>query len=429
MRIVIFIAVMLCSALFCDANAQEVATVFVQHVKKTTSVNPDLQRSYQLPRENETVRHVGVPMLIPVPQGGKGCFKVERSNPLLYTYTIGSKILKVETPDTINQVLKQLLALAPKAQVSSAAVTALAGFGFIPANAEKAIVTKLNPDDVYAAKVGQLFRITTEMEDLKLSSDTAESLASLAKAGLVMAAQAADSNSAADAAYKVVSDPEPSMIVKMLRASQITQANKAKRLAQEFNAVDALLAERLCSGQVKDQRLHLSLSIAGKEGVPADNLKKITGDTVTSFDIDPQSDTQLDFGPGMILNTLANPSKTFAVANGVITQGEGDQLLFRPAILANFRSWGPSWIWASLGVAGNTDGISDLFVGATGRFGQQVAGVRVAIGIGLAASNLPVGITKGAVGAALPDDIASLDKIIKKRLVPGLGVILTATGF
>lgn len=409
--------ILACGVLSSRTEAQD-ATVFVQHAVKSGEENPVPLRSYQLPGEDEKVRHAGVPTLIRVPQGGRGCFRVERSNPLLYTYTLGSKILKVETPDTISQVMKQLLALAPKA--------ALPGMGFMAADKISAADTA----GKYASTVGQLLRITTEMEALKLSSDSAADLAMLARRALASGSASADTNSIADGIYNSMSEGmKKDMGVRMVRAAQLAQAEKGKRLVREFEAVEALLAQRLCSAPLAKDRLHLTLSIAPKEGVPAANLKRMVGDEVTSFDVDPVSNTEMDFGPGVILNTLGRPSKSFALEDGKITQGQGEQLLFRPAIMANFRSWGPGWLWGSVGVSGSKDGISDLFVGATGRFGQQIAGARVSIGIGLAASQLPVGLSKGAVGQPLPEDISSLDKILRKSLVPGLGVILMATGF
>jgi hypothetical protein len=131
----------------------------------------------------------------------------------------------------------------------------------------------------------------------------------------------------------------------------------------------------------------------------------------------------------MIFNTLRERSKSFAVADGKVTETEGDQLLFRPAIFADFRSWGPAWIWGTVGISGDKEGVSDLFVGVTGRFGFSVVGARIALGIGLAATRLPTGLTKGAVGEPLPPDVANIDKIVKKSLVPGLGITLMATGF
>lgn len=409
--------ILACGILSSGTEAQD-ATVFVQHALKSGEENPILVQSYQLPGGDENVRHAGVPTLIRVPQGGRGCFRIERSNPLLYTYALGSKILKVEKPDTISQLMKQLLALAPKA--------ALPGMGFVAADRISAADTA----EKYASAVGQLVRITTEIEAMKLSSDSATDIAAFARRVLVSGSAFADTNYIADDIYESMSEGmKKDMGVRIVRSAQLTQAEKGKRLVKEFEAVEALLEQRLCSAPLAKDRLQLNLSIAPKEGVPASNLRRIVGDAVTSFEVDPVSNTEMDFGPGVIMNTLGRPSKSFALADGKITQGTGEQLLFRPAIMANFRSWGPAWFWGSIGVSGSKDGISDLFVGAAGRFGQQIAGARVSIGIGLAASQLPVGLSKGAVGQPLPEDISSLDKILRKSLVPGLGVVLMATGF
>jgi len=396
--------------------AQE-ATVFVRHPLKNSGKKPVVQLEYQLPGERTDERHAGDPPLLLVPQGSQACFSVERANPLLYTYTVGSKILKVETPDTVSRILKQLLALAPRAVVP--------GQGFFAPDT----VGTSGPIGQYAATVGQLFRIRTEMEALKLSSDSASNLVELAKAGIMLASEAADTNTVAEDAYKALSDEaRKQMTVRMLRAGQLDQADRAKHLAGEFEGAEGLMTQRLCVPMAKD-RVRVTLSIAARSGVGADNLKKMTGDEIASFDAEPKSTAALEFGPGVIFNTLRDRSKSFAVAEGKIVENEGDQLLFRPAILANFRSWGPTWIWGTVGISGNDEGISDLFVGVTGRFGYSIAGARLALGVGLAAARLPTGLTKGAVGEALPADVPNIDKIVKKSLVPGFGIVLMATGF
>lgn len=398
-------------------SAQD-ATVFLRHPQKTGEAKPSIQLSYQLPGEDEAIRHAGIPTLMPIPQGGSACFRVERANPLLYTYSVGSKIVKVETPDTVSQVLRQLLALAPKA--------AIPGVGLLPDDR----VSTADQTAVYAGTVGQLFRIRTEMESLKVSSDSASNLVALANEGITLANAAADTSTAADKEYASLPDAtKKDMTVRMLRAGQLDQTDKAKRLAQEFASVEALLGQRLCAAPLGKERMHVTLSIAAKPGIGTDNLKKVTGDELASFDVEPISNAAIEFGPGLILNRLDRKGKEFALSEGKITESEGDDLLFRPSVFANFRSWGPKWIWGTVGVSGDKDGISDLFVGGTGRFGYSVAGARLAVGVGLAATRLATGLTKGAVGQPLPADITSLEKIVKKKLLPGLGIVLMATGF
>lgn len=401
---------------FARIAAAQDATVFLQQPPKT-GTSPVIALSYQLPGEDEKVRHAGMPGLLQVPQGGHACFRVEGKNPLLYDYTVGSKILKVETPDTVTDILKKLLALAPAA----------AGVGFNP---REDTGKSVDPVLAYQYKVGDVFRIATAMKALKLSSDSAEDVLALSRKGVEAASDASDTSAVADTLYDALTAAQKKdMGVRMLRATQLDQLDKAKHLGEEFDNVESLLRQPLCSPALGKDRLHVSLSIAGKTGIPAASLKKATGDTIASFDVEPVSTAALEFGPGIIVNSLSHRSKEFALKDDKIAQTDGDQLLFRPAVLANFRSWGPGWIWGTVGISGDKEGISDLFLGVTGRFGYSVAGARLALGVGLAASRLPVGLTDGAVGQALPANISKLDKIVKKSLVPGIGIMLMATGF
>jgi hypothetical protein len=411
------VAFLLAAFVVQNARAQD-ATVFFPHVEKVGEKKPSVQLRYQLPGEDEKAIHRGIPAVIQVPQGNAACYQIERANPLLYVYSIGSKIVKVETPDTASQVLKQILALAPK--------PAIPGMGLLADD------KPIDGDPVagYAATVGQLFRIRTEMEALKLSSDTATNLVALARHGMRLASAAADTAAAADKKYSALSDAsKKDLTARMLRAAQLDQSEKSKRLLDEFTSVSALVDQPLCSAPLSKDRLHLSLSIAGKSGIPSENLRRITGDEVAAFDAEPLSNQELEFGGGMILAKPDHRAKTFALAENKITEGKGDELLFRPALFVNLRSWGPRWLWASIGLSGDKDGIGDLFAGITGRFGHQVAGARLAAGVGLTATKLVTGLSKGSVGQPLPSDINSLDKILKKELVPGFGIMLMATGF
>jgi hypothetical protein len=395
------------------------ATVRLMHPPKDGDKKPSVGYAYQLPGESENVWHAGLPELISVPQGGLACFRIEGANPLLYTYSVGSTIVKVETPDTVGQIIKQLLALAPKA--------ALAGAGFVQPTADEG---GPEPAVRYAQVVGQVLRLRTEAEALKISSDTATNILALARVGKQRADAATDSAGIAEDVYKGLTDATRKLLTtRVLRAAHLEQTEKAKRLSQEFMSVQSQLNQPLCSAKLDKDRLHVTLSIAAKAGIPADNITKYTGDEVAAFDVEPLSTKALDFGPGMVINALVRQAKTFSLVDQKIEEGQGDGLLFRPAVFANFRYWSPQWVWGTVGVSGNKDGIEDLFVGLTARFVYSVAGARLAMGIGLAATRLPSGLTQGVVGQPLPANVSELDKIIKKSLMPGVGVMINVMGF
>jgi hypothetical protein len=63
-----------------------------------------------------------------------------------------------------------------------------------------------------------------------------------------------------------------------------------------------------------------------------------------------------------------------------------------------------------------------VFVGMTFRGGASFIGGRINAGVGLALTRVPVGVSQGSVGSALPADVQNVDDVIQRDFRPGLGV-------
>jgi hypothetical protein len=66
--------------------------------------------------------------------------------------------------------------------------------------------------------------------------------------------------------------------------------------------------------------------------------------------------------------------------------------------------------------------VSDVFIGLTLRSGNSLVGPRIGLGLGLALSRVPVGVSQGTVGGALPADVKNVDDIVQRSFRAGLGV-------
>ena len=85
-------------------------------------------------------------------------------------------------------------------------------------------------------------------------------------------------------------------------------------------------------------------------------------------------------------------------------------------------------LWAAAGVAKGFDISPDLFVGATLRAGESVAGTNIVVGAGLTVAKVVVGLSEGREGGAVPTDATDVQQIVKHEYRPGVGVILSVSG-
>jgi hypothetical protein len=355
--------------------------------------------------------------VLEIPSGGRACVVVEHSNPVLYSYALTAKPIKVTPPDTMAASIKLLLGLAQAAAPARAAGGVLAMVGARPDEPK---------DTSFAAAVAAVYRPYLTLVDLKASSDTAYDIATTVKRVASLYADSLKSyKSLADAVYEALKDKSP-LQTRMLRAQELETFQKATGIAEEYAAAAGKLFDPMCTARLSGRsRVVLAVTrlAAGKEA-PA----RITGDSVAAFSVEAVSSQDFEFGAGMVVNTLFRRGKGFAVEKGKIVEQDPDDVLFRPVFFGHYRNWGAQWLYATIGTAVSGKTVSDVFLGVTSRFGAR-SGVGIALGAGLALSEQVTGLKQGAVGEALPSEVANLSDITRKQLRPGLGISLSVSGF
>src|ERR1035437_7144258 len=86
------------------------ATVFVTH--KLTKEGGSAVMTYRAAGADTSRRVAGLPKFLEVPDGSRACVVVDRANPVLYTYALSAKAIKVTVPDSMSSSLKLLMGLA-----------------------------------------------------------------------------------------------------------------------------------------------------------------------------------------------------------------------------------------------------------------------------------------------------------------------------
>lgn len=396
-----------------DARAQD-ATVFVTH--RLTSQGPTRETTYRLAGEDTARRHAGLPGMLEVPAGSRACVVVENANPVLYSYSLSAKAIKVTAPDSMVASMKLLMGLAQAASPALAKMGTTAMIGALPSAA---------PDTSYAAAVAAVYRPYLTLADLRAISDSATNLPAIARqVSAVFADSVKKYNNVADATYDSLK-VKTAVQTRMLRAQQLEAFQKASGIATEFAMALGRYHDPICTTALTG-RSRVVLAVASQAGTK--DAARATGDSLIAFTAEAETDQDFEFGAGMVVNALTSHGKNLAVENGVVTEKTADAVLFRPIFFGHYRNWGARWLYATVGTAVSGKSISDVFLGATSRFGAR-SGVGIALGFGLALSEQVVDLKQGRIGDALPKDVSNLSDITTKQLKPGLGIALSLTGF
>lgn len=397
-----------------QASAQD-ATVFVTHRLTKQGTTPLV--THRLASDDTSRRRAGLPSRLDIDQGSRACVVVERANPVLYSYALAARPIKVAPPDTMAATLKALMALAQGATPSAAIGGITAIVGLKPAGTA--------PDPSFGAAVAAVYRQYLTLVDLKAASDTTTDFPQLARRIATTFADSVRSfNKVADGVFDALAT-KTEITTRMLRAQQLETMQRATSIAEEFATAASTLADPICTPALSG-RNRVVLAIAPQQS--GKEVARATGDSVLAFTVEAASDQDFEFGAGMMINTLARRATTLAVENGVVVEKPGDDVLIRPIFLGHYRNWGQRWLYATIGTAMAGKRFSDLFLGATSRFGVR-SGVGVTFGIGLALSEQVVGLSQGRIGEPLPADVANLTDITRTVLKPGLGISLALSGF
>lgn len=420
-------------------HAQKHWTIIYRH---SAAGSADLQYRRPGDRTDRPRGGLGSGDMLTVPQGSTVCFVVDQANPLLYTYQAASKTVAVTAPDNLDAIVK---ALAPvissttgpsNASVLSASAAVKATLSSstadsatrATANAQLAKLTaELVQLDLYARTLDTLKTSVSELTKLKASSDDykqfsdvmtkADALRSTFDAALKAA------NESQKAARKSVA--EDNVILGQLAALQDVLVQNGAANYAEFVDANKRLADELCT-TVKESRTQFVLGTKSRRG---DGTKpaRLVKDTVATVILEPRSDAAFEVAAGFMLGPSLSRS-SFALKDGVVVDNPTEDPLVRPGVFAMGRLWDAGWLWASIGATKGKEATPDLFFGLVARPGLSLAITQLTLGAGLGLFQVPVGLTKGAVGTALPKDVTDLDKIIDRRYRAGLALTFNLTG-
>lgn len=419
-------------ALPASAIAQDVTVFFPHRLKGQGDVK---NVTYRLAGDDTTTRYAGLPSRLLMPPGARICIVVDRANPILYQYAFSMKAKKVVVPDTMSSAVNALLALAkatgtpPLMAAATTEATPGGGVRGLRQEASRTLASRMearryDDHELYADKVAALYRQQLTLVTLKAASDTAQDFDALAsQVARIFRDSVVHFSLTADEQFESI---PKTPVTKMLRAHQLEARERSESIANAFNAASSSLREPMC--KTPDPGRSSVVLAVGPETKGKEEPKRVTGDSVLSFEVETMSNDDFSFGAGVVFNVPFRRGKLFRVEEGKIVEDEGEDLLARPMFFGHFRRWGTRWLYGTLGTAMSGKELADAFIGATGRFGAE-SGVGITLGIGLALSRQVTGLARGRVGEPMPSDVDDITKITTKRLRPGFGVSLSLSGF
>lgn len=387
-------------------------TVFYDHRPGPGSA--DGRISYQTADDNADRRRNGRPPQLEIKSGGQACVVVVNSNAVLYDYSLTSESLSPTTPADLSMIAAALYNLAVGARTDPNVLET----GGPPRNAT-----------LYYKIVAVLVTDLRGMQAAKLASDASMPFAVAAGRIDSLYQDARKFDSIADTVYRALVDTDrsqPGVLV-----AQAEQEEAWKRITiiwKQFSDAVAKGADPLCV-TVQDEALQVVLTV--KPAVDTGNgfsALRPTGDSVLSFSVNPVSSTSFQVAVGGLVSTLVSDQSVFSIENGVVAQRRDKSPVFQTSVFALGRVWHSHWLWGSIGASVNESGVSALFFGLSGQFGVSLVGPQMTLSVGLSLARVPVGLTQGSVGAALPANVTDVNEIVDKQLRPGLGIGFTLTG-
>jgi hypothetical protein len=396
------------------------AIVYYDHRPGSSTMDSRLQ--FQLPEDEASFRRNGPPPRFYVPKGQKACFVVENSNPVLYVYSVGAKVLTVGTPADLAPIfaaLQQVLGV----EVASA----LEAVGRQADSLRAGRAPEEGEVEYYAALVEDLVSRLRSMQQLKLDSDNEVSFESSVASVAAAYSDAQKANEIATQYFQTLPDRDK-FIITLLREHQLDAWQSIGGIQKEFQDASEVVNDRLCV-TVDDQRLQVILSVKAKF-VPLEGqeIQRPVGNTLVSFEVDPVPTSTFVVAPGAMLSMFVSEQKRYSVEDGVVIESNDNSPRFLLGVFAMARTLRVPWLWGAIGVSSGGQGVPDLFFGLVSRFGSSALGTQMSLGVGLALAYVPVDLERGAVGEPLPGDIDDVSQIVRRGLRPGLSVSFAITG-
>jgi hypothetical protein len=414
-------ALLLALASAAHAVAQD-AYVYYDHHPGPASL--DARLSYVGTGRGAGLR-IGRPPSLSVRVGSQLCIRVDNRNEVLYAYSITAKDFPADTIPGLRALSDRLTsAILLRAQAANAAREA-ARFRS-PANptdaAARAQAAQAPEPDPYLGPVAELYAKLVEMQGYQLSSDTVTDFARAAGEIARLNGQAADLHRTANAALARLGADTATPEVRLIRVVHADVWVRIGVIANRFHHALGTSGDPLCA-TVGTSRVRVTLKIARSTVDPSGAPQRPVGDSVVTLVVAPRDDRAFLLEPGTILSVFTQDRSTIGLAGGLVAQTPNHGVGVHPGVFAMARAGSIRWLWVTVGAATGDDAVvSDIFIGLTFRGGSSLVGGRVGAGIGLALSRVPVGVSKGSVGSALPTDVKNVEDIIQREFRPGLGV-------
>lgn len=386
-----------------------------------------------------------VPQPVEVRKGSRACFQVARSNPLLYSYAVGSEKLELKQSDEFQGFVSGLQSLVGSLSfvdsASSATPERLLNFlqsgDFARAQAISSTLLLRNnlaePRDValvfqYHAKLDTLSAAISRLERNRLESDGAVDLTRVEERLAEDLRRASDVLERANSLYSSISGgggTTPSGVASG-RAYQLLATSRLESIKTTLGTLRVTLGDPplLCQDVGEDPvRVVLTSKrvIAPLEG--SKSMRPV--DTLAVFDVRPGSVDRFRLAPAALISyPLSAGAASFSVEDSVVTRGSAD--VIRAVVpAAQFRVQETD-LWGTLGVSPRSvTSLPDLYLGLAYDFGDTVGGASATLGFGVTLFQTPTGLSKGQVGERLPADIGEIDDIVARKHLLGVGFTFT----
>lgn len=352
-------------------------------------------------------------LLIEVPPTEKVCIRIQHANPLLYNYAVSVVEVKVDTSSAVLDLAKQLTDLAAK-------------------EARWMTSSEFPLNGQYLRNVLALADRIAQARALHVESDTIAdfrrivSRDSVAWQGMLLA------DSVAGESWNALS-PEVKALSRPLRELQLLAMDHLRQLHERVVAASKRMdkgsdALSLCT-PMPARRTEFGVKITARTDAapykPARSTSANADDVLARFTLEPAYVERFRVEPGLFIAAGFGGDRDVGVSNDVLTIEETSRTYTRTGVFAMARL--NYWLWPTLGVAKAEGSSADVFLGLQIRAGNLIYGPQLAIGLGAAWMEVPVGAGALAAGAALPDAKKLEDVITRQRQV-GFALTFTITG-
>lgn len=396
----------LAAAPLAESSAQS-ATVYYNHRPGKGSV--DGRVSYTESGDLASNRRLGVPPRLIVPKGSKACLLVDYANPLLYSYSLGTKPLTAEAVADLGKIVD--------------ALRAVIGIAKAP-GIEAAIPTPT----IYYGKVALLVELREQVEKERMASDTLP-LETTKTRVAALHARADTVNREANEVFAGLTADDRTRNAAVILASQQQKAlwEQIAGLRKEVQSAWEESGDPVCT-TVTDKALAVTLVVKPRLDSTSGFRSQRPVGNVAAFEVTPSRSDFFEVGFGGLVSAFIDDQQQFGLKDGLVVQTRDRSPKFAPTFFASARASRSSWLWGTIGASADDKGLSAAFFGFATRFGVSIVGPEMTIGVGLSLARVTTGLTTGEVGSPLPQGVDKIDGILKRDLRAGLGVMFTLTG-